>query len=250
MDHHIQSNYFTLLIHCFITLNTHKKTLFALGKNILLKMALLNVSLCTKIPPKPPLSFSSTKPHLSIPHSLSLKSQGALTKQVVQDLAKTSLLAVFSASVFFIDPALAFKGGGPYGSEVTRGQDLTGKDFSGKTLIKQDFKTSILRQANFKGAKLLGASFFDADLTGADLSDADLRGADFSLANVTKVNLSNANLEGALATGNTSFKGSNITGADFTDVPLRDDQREYLCKIADGVNPTTGNATRDTLLCS
>lgn len=33
------------------------------------------------------------------------------------------------------------KGGGPYGSEVTRGQDLTGKDFSGKTLIKQDFKT-------------------------------------------------------------------------------------------------------------
>ncbi|CAN1131489.1 Thylakoid lumenal 15 kDa protein 1, chloroplastic [Linum perenne] len=78
------------------------------------------------------------------------------------------------------------EGGGPYGSEVTRGQDLTGKDFSGKTLIKQDFKTSILRQANFKSAKLLGASFFDADLTGADLSDADLRGVDFSLANVTK----------------------------------------------------------------
>lgn len=33
------------------------------------------------------------------------------------------------------------KGGGPYGSEVTRGQDLTGRDFSGKTLVKQDFKT-------------------------------------------------------------------------------------------------------------
>nr|GEW99399.1 thylakoid lumenal 15 kDa protein 1, chloroplastic [Tanacetum cinerariifolium] len=73
----------------------------------------------------------------------------------------------------------------------------------------------------------------------ADLSDADLRGADFSLANVTKVNLTNANLEGALVTGNTSFKGSIITGADFTDVPLREDQKEYLCKIADGVNPTT-----------
>ncbi|VAH56523.1 unnamed protein product [Triticum turgidum subsp. durum] len=142
------------------------------------------------------------------------------------------------------------QGGGPYGQQVTRGQDLTGKDFSGQTLIKQDFKTvptpslpidsytmmlsclkfvlaSILRQTNFKGANLLGASFFDADLTGADLSDADLRNADFSLANVTKVNLTNANLEGALVTGNTSFK-------DFTDVPLRDDQRDYLCKIADG----------------
>lgn len=34
-------------------------------------------------------------------------------------------------------------------------------------------------------------------------------------SNVTflQVNLTNANLEGATATGNTSFKGSNITGA-------------------------------------
>lgn len=40
------------------------------------------------------------------------------------------------------------QGGGPYGSEVTRGQDLTGKDFSGKSLIKQDFKT-VLTQLNF-----------------------------------------------------------------------------------------------------
>ena len=33
------------------------------------------------------------------------------------------------------------QGGGPYGKQVTRGQDLTGKDFSGQTLVKQDFKT-------------------------------------------------------------------------------------------------------------
>ncbi|KAJ0046005.1 hypothetical protein Pint_06356 [Pistacia integerrima] len=237
-------------------------------------MALLNVSFSSKIPPKLPLSFNKplfTNPLLSFSSFSSpqiLKRELNCNENLVlclsESVARTSLLALVSASLFFADPALAFKGGGPYGAEVTRGQDLTGKDFSGKTLIKQDFKTSILRQANFKGAKLLGASFFDADLTGADLSDADLRGADFSLANVTKVNLSiyafqiilkkvnlsNANLEGALTTGNTSFKGSIITGADFTDVPLRDDQREYLCKVADGVNSTTGNATRDTLLCN
>ncbi|CAI0412069.1 unnamed protein product [Linum tenue] len=168
---------------------------------------LLNSSLCSaKIQTKPALPLLPKLP----PASVSLSPSRS---QVVRDLAKTGLLAVLSASVFLSDPALAYKGGGPYGAGVTRGQDLTGMDFSGKTLIKQDFKTSILRQANFKGAKLLGASFFDADLTGADLSDADLRSADFSLANVTKVNLSNANLEGALATGNTSFRGSNITGA-------------------------------------
>ncbi|RWW65370.1 hypothetical protein BHE74_00027324, partial [Ensete ventricosum] len=72
-----------------------------------------------------------------------------------EGLGRATAVALLASSVFFADPALAFK--------------------------------SILRQANFKGAKLLGASFFDADLTGcADLSDADLRGADFSLANVTK----------------------------------------------------------------
>lgn len=217
-------------------------------------MAVLNISyMCfsNPVPPKPnhssSLHFSSS---LTFPKEIKNTHVKVNEDSFGEFVAKASFVGLLSASLFFAsDPALAFKGGGPYGSEVTRGQDLSGKDFSGKTLIKQDFKTSILRQANFKGAKLAGASFFDADLTGADLSDADLRGADFSLANVTKVNLTNANLEGALATGNTSFKGSIITGADFTDVPLRGDQLEYLCKVADGVNPTTGNETRETLLC-
>jgi hypothetical protein len=41
------------------------------------------------------------------------------------------------------------QGGGPYGMEVTRGQDLTGRDFSGRTLIKFDFKTVLLLSCIF-----------------------------------------------------------------------------------------------------
>ncbi|KAG2595728.1 hypothetical protein PVAP13_5KG093200 [Panicum virgatum] len=176
-------------------------------------------------------------------------------------LANAGAAALVAASLLVADPSLAFIGGGPYGKQVTRGQDLTGKDFSGLTLVKQDFKTSILRQANFKGANLLGASFFDADLTRAPISrwqiyqrynvrDHCQHGQTTSFIYVSMANLTNANLEGALVTGNTSFKGAKITGTDFTDVPLRDDQREYLCKIADGVNSTTGNDTKETLFCS
>ncbi|KAF9674699.1 hypothetical protein SADUNF_Sadunf10G0154000 [Salix dunnii] len=135
--------------------------------------------------PNPPLLL--TKPSLSNPRyhplshsrypnpqfafSLVLQQQALiLNKQLIEDFAKTGLLALLSVSLSFTDPALAFKGGGPYGSEVTRGQD-----FSGRTLIKQDFKTSMLRQANFKGAKLLGASFFDADLTGCSFERGPTR---------------------------------------------------------------------------
>jgi len=41
----------------------------------------------------------------------------------------------------------------------------------------------------------------------------------------------------------------SITGADFTDALMRKDVQQMLCKIADGVNPTTGVATRDSLYC-
>ena len=101
---------------------------------------LLNVSLCTKIPPKPPLSL--TRPSLSIPrfHALShsrcpnpqvlyntshsssssvsakftfslfIQQQALiLNKQLLVDFAKTGLLALLSVSLSFTDPALAFK---------------------------------------------------------------------------------------------------------------------------------------------
>ena len=56
-------------------------------------------------------------------------------------------------------------------------------------------------------------------------------------------------LEGAFAF-NTRFKDVAITGADFTDVPMRGDQLKSLCAEASGTNPVTGRDTRSTLGCS
>ncbi|KAE8664697.1 protein disulfide isomerase-like protein precursor [Hibiscus syriacus] len=113
------------------------------------------------------------------------------------------------------------------------------EEFSSHSLCKA------IDQARFQDSTVL---FFHPYFDKPNLTDdifVRISNSSYLLAN-----LSNMNLESTTVTGNTSFKGSNITGVDFKDVPLRDDEREYLCKVADGVNPTTGNATRDTLLCN
>ncbi|MED6191954.1 hypothetical protein PIB30_005430 [Stylosanthes scabra] len=118
---------------------------------------------------------TSSTSHLA-PFTLNFKQQQQsspqkLTLSVAESVSGATLAALISASLFFVDPALAFKGGGPYGQEVTRGQDLSGRDFSGKTLIKQDFKTANLSNANLEGALATGnTSFKGSNITGAELT--------------------------------------------------------------------------------
>ena len=81
-----------------------------------------------------------------------------------------------------------------------------------------------------------------------DMSGKDLRDSQFNHTNLRESNLSNTNLEGAY-TSNAKFDRSNIEGADFTDVDMREDIRKDLCKVASGVNSKTGRATRETLFC-
>ena len=45
------------------------------------------------------------------------------------------------------------------------------------------------------------------------INNVCLSPSSFIYVHIWQANLSNANLEGALATGNTSFKGTDITGA-------------------------------------
>lgn len=125
---------------------------------------------------------------------------------------------------------------------------LVNTDFSGKVLTDSSFTKANLRGSNLSHTDLQGVSFFGANLEGANLEGANLSLATLDTARLVGANLKDAVLEGAFAF-NTKFNDAVIDGADFTDVLLRDDMQAVLCKVAKGVNPTTGRKTRETLDC-
>lgn len=125
---------------------------------------------------------------------------------------------------------------------------LVGADFTGRDLTSDSFTKANLRSSNFTDADVRGVSFFAANMEDANFSGANLGGATLDLARMRNANLTNAILEGAFAY-NTRLEGAVIDGADFTDVLLRDDMQEKLCKVAKGTNPVTGRNTRETLFC-
>ena len=157
------------------------------------------------------------------------------------------LLSLVSAAVLGLLLVLAGPAQVSAAMDVAK-QVLIGSDYSGKDLRGATFNLSNLREANLSGSDLRGASLYGAKLQDADLSGTDLREATLDAAVMTGTNLSNAVLEGAFAF-NTRFVDVTISGADFTDVPMRGDQLKSLCAVADGTNPVTGRSTRDSLGC-
>ena len=127
-------------------------------------------------------------------------------------------------------------------------ENLLGRDFSGQVLTDASFTKANLRNSNLSNSDLTGVSFFAANLESANLEGANLTNATLDAARIIKTNLTNAVLTGAFA-ANAKFDGAIIDGADFTDVLLRQDEQDKLCKVAQGTNPATGKETRETLMC-
>ena len=136
--------------------------------------------------------------------------------------------------------------GGRNGNNST---PISNTDFSGQSLTDMDFTKTIMKQCNFDKANLRGVSFFASFAEGSTFRGADLSFADMESGNFEYADFTDAVLEGAQVSA-ARFERAIIDNTDWSDVVLRKDVQQFLCKKAKGVNPTTGIPTRESLMCS
>ena len=127
--------------------------------------------------------------------------------------------------------------------------DITGFDFHGQDLSKSSIAGAVARDADFSDVDLHGTVLTLSDLKGSNLNGVDLSDTLSDRVNFQKTDLRNAVLINMIASGS-SFAGAQIDGADFSFAILDSEDQRNLCKIASGINPTTGISTEESLECN
>ncbi len=152
------------------------------------------------------------------------------------------------SSPVFAGANVAVKGEGDEVPSYVR-SNITGYNFHGEDLHLSSIAGAVARDADFSDVDLHGTTLTLSDLKGSNLNGINLTDTLSDRVNFQKTDLRNAVLINMIASGS-SFAGARIEGADFTFAILDSEDQRNLCAIAEGINPTTGVSTRESLECS